>query len=295
MSYETIVYKVNEGVATIALYRPDKMNAFTKTMAEELIKAFDAVDADDAVKAVVVTGEGKAFCAGADLSAGGATFTTEAGESSAVKPDGTLDYTSPSARDWGGILTLRIYKCLKPVIAAINGPAVGIGVTMTLPMDVRIASENAKMGLVFTRRGIVPEAASMYFLPRVIGISQALQWCYSGKIFSSAEALSGGLVSEVVPEGELLNRAHEIAREFISESAPVSVALVRQMMWRSFDLSHPMEAHKIDSRALLSRGQSEDPKEGVLAFLEKRKADFPCRVSTDMPDFFPWWDEPEYS
>lgn len=294
MTYNSIRYAVADGIATLTLHRPDKLNAFTIEMMNEMIDAFDRIDADDNVRAVIVTGEGRAFCAGADLSAGtSAFFASEEGDAP-YKPDGTPDYSKQSARDGGGLVTLRIYQCLKPVIAAINGPAVGIGATMTLPMDIRLASDNARIGFVFSRRGIVPEAASAWFLPRVVGISQALQWCYSGKVFNADEALAGGLVSQVLPPEELLPTAIAIAREIADNTAQVSVALIRQMMWRGLGMSHPMEAHRVDSRGILSRGRSADVAEGVTSFLEKRPANFPDRVSTDMPDYFPWWEEPVY-
>ncbi|WP_298674845.1 crotonase/enoyl-CoA hydratase family protein [uncultured Sphingomonas sp.] len=296
MDYEQIRYAVSDGIATITLNRPDKLNAFTARMMHEMIDAFDRIDADDDVRAVIVTGEGRAFCAGADLSGGAKTFDYEGrGAESPVGPNGELRYSSESARDGGGRLTLRIFECLKPVIGAINGPAVGVGSTMTLPMDIRLASESARMGFVFARRGIVPEAASSYFLPRVVGISQALEWCYSGRVFDAAEALRGRLVSEVLPGDRLLARATELAREIADNTAPVSISLTRQMLWRGLGYSHPMDAHKVDSRAILSRGRSGDAKEGVSSFLEKRAPTYPDRVSADMPDFVPWWEEQKYS
>jgi enoyl-CoA hydratase/carnithine racemase len=296
VAYEQIIYEVADGVATITLNRPEKLNAFTGTMMAEMIAAFDATDADDDVRCVIVTGAGRAFCAGADLSGGGKTFDYESrGEESPVGPNGELRYSSESARDGGGRLTLRIFESVKPVIAAINGPAVGVGSTMTLPMDIRLASDTARMGFVFARRGIVPEAASSYFLPRVVGISQALEWCYSGRVFDAAEAHAGGLVKEVLPADRLLARANELAREIADNTAPVSVALTRAMLWRGLGYSHPMDAHKVDSRAILSRGRSGDAKEGVTSFLEKRAPVYPDRVSRDMPDFVPWWEEQRYS
>jgi len=296
LDYEQIRYTVSDGIATITLDRPDKLNAFTARMMHELIDAFDRIDADDDVRAVIVTGAGRAFCAGADLSGGAKTFDYEnRGDESPVGPNGELRYSNESARDGGGRLTLRIFECLKPVIAAINGPAVGVGSTMTLPMDIRLASDSARMGFVFARRGIVPEAASSYFLPRVVGISQALEWCYSGRVFDAAEALKGGLVKEVLPGDRLIARATELAREIADNTAPVSVALTRQMLWRGLGYSHPMDAHKVDSRAILSRGRSGDAKEGVTSFLEKRAPVYPDRVSRDMPDFVPWWEEQRYS
>ncbi|QKR99723.1 crotonase/enoyl-CoA hydratase family protein [Sphingomonas sp. CL5.1] len=295
MDYEQILYAVSDGIATITLNRPDKLNAFTERMMHEMIDALDRIDADDDVRAVIVTGAGRAFCAGADLSSGGKTFDYEtSGDESPIGPNGELRYSSERARDGGGRLTLRIFECLKPVIAAINGPAVGVGSTMTLPMDIRLAGDGARMGFVFARRGIVPEAASSYFLPRVVGISQALEWCYSGRVFDAQEALKGGLVKEVVPGDRLIARATELAREIADNTAPVSVAMTRQMLWRGLGYAHPMDAHKVDSRAILSRGRSGDAKEGVTSFLEKRAPTYPDRVSHDMPDFFPWWEEQKY-
>lgn len=295
MTYESIRYEVADGIATITLNRPDKLNAFTVQMMDEVLDAFDRIDADDDVRVVIVTGAGRAFCAGADLEKGADAFAGESeGEDAAVRPDGSLNYSAESARDGGGRVTLRIYRCLKPVIAAINGPAVGIGVTMTLAMDVRLASETARIGFVFAKRGIVPEAASSWFLPRVVGIAQALEWTCTGRIFPAAEALKGGLVRSVHAPDDLLPAAQALAREMMQDTAPVSVALIRQMMWRGLGMSHPMEAHKVDSRGVLSRGRSRDVGEGVNSFLEKRSPSFPDRVSSDMPDYFPWWDEPAY-
>ena len=295
MTFETITYEVSEQVLTITLNRPDKLNAFNATMLRELVEAFDAADKDDDVRAIIVTGAGRAFCAGADLSSGADTFDRDAKRGPVRRhPDGRVDYSDPNARDGGGQVTLRIFKCLKPVIAAVNGAAVGIGVTMQLAMDIRIASEDAKFGFVFSQRGIVPEAASSWFLPRIVGISQALEWCFTGRVFPAQEALAGGLVSKVVPADELLPVARKLAREIATKTAPVSVALIRQMMWRLSATDDPMEAHKIDSRGIYSRGRSSDVKEGVMAFLEKRPAHFKDQVSSDMPVYFPWWDEREY-
>lgn len=298
--YEQILYAVQDGVLTITLNRPDKLNAFTAKMMHELIDAFDRADADDAVRAIIVTGAGRAFCAGADLSAGAKTFDYAARSDRPEKqgtptlPDGQPDLSHESVRDGGGRVTLRIFECLKPVIAAINGPAVGIGVTMQLPMDIRIASENARFGFVFARRGITPEACSAWFLPRLVGISRALEWTYSGRVMPAAEALAGGLVSEVLAPDDLLPRANAIAREIVDNAAPVSVALTRQMFWRMLGADHPMEAHRIDSRAIYMRGRSADVREGVTSFLEKRPAQFTDRVSRDMPQFFPWWEPRRY-
>jgi enoyl-CoA hydratase/carnithine racemase len=285
MEYTQIFYGVDDGVATITLHRPDRMNAFTGTMMYELIDAFDQIDADDDVRAVIVTGAGRAFCAGADLGGGGETFAR--GGSDIQTPQGV-------PRDGGGMVSLRIFECTKPVIGAINGAAVGVGVTMTLPMDIRLASDQAKFGFVFARRGIVPEACSSWFLPRVVGISRAAEWCYSGRVFPAAEALEGGLVRSVHPADELLGVANGIAREIADNTAPVSIALTRQMLWRMLGASHPMEAHRVDSRGIQSRGASADAREGVDSFLEKRPAAYPVRVSDGLPDIFPDYTEPEF-
>ncbi|KRP85022.1 enoyl-CoA hydratase [Bradyrhizobium pachyrhizi] len=295
MAYETIKYEVAEQILTITLNRPQKLNACTFAMEDELIDAFDRADKDDDVRAIIVTGEGRAFCAGADLSRGADSFDTDAKRGPVRRlADGTVDYSDPNVSDSGGHLTLRIFKCLKPVIAAVNGPAVGMGATMQLAMDIRIASEAARFGFVFPQRGIVPEEASSWFLPRIVGIAQALEWCYTGRVFPALEALAGRLVSKVVPPDQLLPTARTLAREIAEKTAPVSIALIRQMMWRMLGADDPMEAHKIDSRGLYARGRSADAKEGVMAFLEKRPAVFKDKVSVDMPDYFPWWTEREY-
>ncbi len=291
MEYGQIGYSVADCIATITLDRPGQLNAFTSRMMEEIIDAFDRIDADDAVRVVIVTGAGRAFCAGADLSAGGSTFRSD----DLARPDGSLDYANPAARDEGGRMTLRIFNCLKPVIGAVNGAAVGIGATMLLPMDIRLASDQARFGFVFTRRGIVPEAASSYFLPRIVGVSRALEWCLTGRVMDAQEALDGGLVRSVLPAGELLPAATRLAREIADNTAPVSVALTRQMLWRGLGMRDPMEAHRVDSRGILARGRSRDVQEGVGAFLEKRAPRFPEQVSTDMPDYFPWWEEPRFA
>jgi enoyl-CoA hydratase/carnithine racemase len=295
MAYETIKYEIADRILTITLNRPDKLNAFNPIMQKELIDAFDRADGDDDVRAIIVTGAGRAFCAGADLSSGADTFDRDAKRGPVKRlADGKVDYSDPNVRDGGGQVTLRIFKCLKPVIAAVNGPAVGIGVTMQLAMDIRIASEAARFGFVFSQRGIVPEAASSWFLPRLVGISQALEWCYTGRVFPAQEALAGRLVSRVVPPDQLLPTAQALAREIADKAAPVSIALIRQMMWRMLGADDPMEAHKVDSRGIYTRGRSEDVKEGVLSFLEKRPARFQNKVSADMPDYFPWWEERKY-
>jgi enoyl-CoA hydratase/carnithine racemase len=295
MAYETIRYEVAERILTITLNRPDKLNAFNAMMQQEIIEAFDAADKDDDIRAIIVTGAGRAFCAGADLSSGADTFDRDARQGPVKRlANGKVDYSDQAVRDGGGQVTLRIFKCLKPVIAAVNGPAVGIGATMQLAMDIRIASEAARFGFVFSQRGIVPEAASSWFLPRIVGISQALEWCYTGRVFPAQEALAGRLVSKVVPSDELLPVARALAREIAEKTAPVSIALIRQMMWRMTGADDPMEAHKVDSRGIYARGRSGDVKEGVVSFLEKRPAQFKDKVSTDMPDYFPWWEEREY-
>ncbi|HKR89635.1 MAG TPA: crotonase/enoyl-CoA hydratase family protein [Phenylobacterium sp.] len=294
MTYETIKYAVEDGIATVTLDRPGKLNAFTAQMMREMIDAFDEVDRDDNVRAVIVTGAGRAFCAGSDLSAGAGTFDATSVPDAPFDAQGKPLYSRPSARDGGGLLTLRIFQCLKPVIGCINGAAVGIGATLTLAMDVRLASEDARFGFVFARRGIVPEAASSWFLPRLVGISRALEWCFSGRLFPAEEAREAGLVRQVLAPDQLLPAAVALAREIADNTAPVSVALTRQMMWRGLGMAHPMEAHRVDSRGILSRGRSPDAAEGVNAFLEKRSPIFPDRVSSDMPDYFPWWEEPAY-
>ena len=275
--FEEIRAEATDGVLTITLNRPERLNAFTDTMRRELIAAFDLADADDDVRAVVVTGEGRGFCAGADLAKGGETFDWSEREAA----DG---WDAP--RDGGGQVSLRIFDCTKPVIAAINGPAVGVGITMTLPMDIRLVAEGAKIGFVFARRGIVPEACSSWFLPRIVGISQAMEWVATGRVFDAREALAGGLVRSVHAPDELLPAAHGIAREIADNTAPVSVALARRLLWRMLGADHPMAAHRADSRAMYSRGQSADAREGVQSFLEKRPAVFPDRVSGGLPELF---------
>jgi enoyl-CoA hydratase/carnithine racemase len=285
MEREQIIEQLEDGILTLTLNRPDRLNAWTATMAQELISALDRADSDDEVRAVIVTGAGRAFCAGADLERGGETFDWRSrggGEAGGVP------------RDNGGQLTLRIFDCTKPVIAAINGPAVGVGATMTLPMDIRLAAEEARFGFVFVRRGIVPEAASSWFLPRVVGINQALEWAMSGRVFSAQEALAGGLIRSVHPRDELMAQARELAREIADNGAPVSVALARRMLWRMLGAAHPMAAHRVDSRAMFLRGQSPDVVEGINSFLEKRPARFTDRVSDGLPDVFPGWEEPQF-
>ena len=282
MEYREIRYAVTDRVLTITLNRPDKLNAFTARMCRELIDAFDQADADDEVRAVVVTGAGRAFCAGADLSGGSNSF----------------DYDNPKyddilrdQRDGGGLVTLRIFESKKPVIAAINGAAVGVGVTMTLPMDIRIAANTARFGFVFSRRGLVPEACSSWFLPRVVGIGRAAEWVYTGRGFPADEALGAGLVTRLVNPDDLLPTAYGIAREIADNTSAISVTLSRQLLWRMLGADHPMEAHKIDSKCIFWIGRSADAYEGVASFLEKRPPNFGMRPSTDLPDFYPWWPE----
>jgi enoyl-CoA hydratase/carnithine racemase len=296
MPYETILTDVSENICTITINRPDKLNALNTLMIREFIDAIENADTDDAVRAIVVTGAGRAFCAGADLSTGGGTFDRAARADRPPVPngpDGKPDLSHDAARDGGGRMTLRVFECRKPVIAAVNGPAVGIGATMLLPMDARIASSEARFGFVFSQRGIVPEAASSYFLPRIVGITQALEWCYSGRVFGADEALAGRLVSRVVAPEELIPAARALARSYIDTTAPVSVALIRQMMWRMLGASHPMEAHRIDSKAMFHRGRAADVREGIASFLEKRPPRFTDTLSRDFPEL-PWGEEPGY-
>ena len=283
MAFEQITTEVTERVLTITLNRPERLNAWTAQMGRELTEAFDRADADDEVRAVIVTGAGRGFCAGADLAAGGETFDYRKRERAGEAP-----------RDNGGQFTLRVFRSTKPVIAAINGPAVGVGATMTLPMDIRLAADDARMGFVFARRGIIPEACSSWFLPRVVGISRAMEWVSTGRVFSAQEGLEGGLLRSLHPQVELLDAAHALAREIAENTAPVSVALARQLMWRMLGAEHPMLAHRADSRGMFARGQSADAVEGITAFLEKRPANFPDRVSDGLPDVMPWWSEPEF-
>jgi len=284
--FTQIAYEVDGGVATITLQRPEQLNAFTNTMMRELMVAFDLSDADDDVRAVIVTGAGRGFCAGADLSSGGSTF---------ARGGSDVDTEVGVPRDGGGLVALRIFESLKPVIGAINGAAVGVGVTMTLPMDIRLASEHARFGFVFARRGIVPEAASSWFLPRIVGISQAAEWVYTGRLVPAAEAQQAGLVRSVHAAEDLLPAARALAGEIAQHTAPVSVALSRRMLWRMLGAAHPMEAHRVDSRGIAVRGPSADAREGVESFLAKRPAAFPDRVSDGLPDIFPGWEDPEFS
>ncbi len=282
MSCQEIRIDIDNGVATLSLHRPERMNAFTVTMAHELANAFASLDANDEVRAIIFTGSGKAFCAGADLSQGGDAFNydeTKAGDD------------IQRMRDTGGMVTLAMYECRKPIIAAINGAAVGIGATMCLAADIRLASERARFGFVFARRGIVPEAASAWFLPRIVGMSQAMEWMLSGRVFDAREALEGRLVKSLHTDEDLLPAAMAIARDIADNTSAVSVALIRQMLWRLSAADHPVEAHKIDSRGVYFTGKSADAREGVQSFLEKRPARFSDKVSTQMPPFYPWWQE----
>ncbi|HYB20920.1 MAG TPA: crotonase/enoyl-CoA hydratase family protein [Thermodesulfobacteriota bacterium] len=276
MNYESIQCSVDDRILTMVLNRPDKLNAVTEKMLKEMIDAFDQADRDDRVRVVIVTGAGRAFCAGADLS----------------NRENTWMYHSEKLeehRDAGGLVTLKIFEMKKPVIAAINGAAVGFGITMTLPMDIRIASESARMGFAFTRRGIVPDACCTWFLPRIVGIGRAAEWTLTGRVFSAREAMENGLVSRVEPQKTLLKKAREIAREIADNTSAVSVGLTRQLLWRMLGEDHPMEAHKIDSQCIYYLGKSPDSSEGVRSFLEKRPPAFPMKPSSDMPGFYPWW------
>jgi enoyl-CoA hydratase/carnithine racemase len=279
MQYATLATSLDDGILTCTLNRPDRLNALDAQMWRDLLHLLDEVDRSDDVRVLVVTGAGRGFCAGADLGGGGGTFD-HSGEESAREH-----------RDGGGVIALRLFECLKPVIAAINGPAVGVGITMMLPADVRIASEQAKFGFVFARRGIVPEACSSWFLPRVVGISRAMEWVATGRVFGPEEALAGGLVSRVVPAQDLLREARALALEIAANTSAVSLALSRQLLWKMLGADHPMEAHRLDSQAIYAMGRSPDGYEGVTSFLEKRPADFRMKVSSDMPAFFPWWSE----
>jgi enoyl-CoA hydratase/carnithine racemase len=283
VSYQTIATEIRDRILTVTLNRPDRLNAFNSPMRDELLQVLDDADADDEVRAIIFTGAGRGFCAGADLGGGGSTFAGE--------PDEDLF----EHRDGGGLVTLRLFECRKPVIAAINGPAVGVGITMTLAMDVRIASEKARIGFVFARRGIVPEACSSWFLPRIVGISQAMEWVATGRVFSAQEALEGRLVSRVLPPEDLLPTARAIATEIAENTSAVSVCLSRHLLWKMLGADHPMEAHKLDSKAIRWMGRSPDAHEGVSSFLEKRPPSFRLSAANDLPEFFPWWTERRFS
>ena len=293
MAYEQIKTTLDNKVLTLTLNRPDRLNAFTQQMADEMIDVFTKANSDDEVRAIIVTGEGRGFCAGADLNPGGSR-SAKGGAFNYGEFSTSLDVTEPKIRDYGGRLTLAIFDCWKPVISAVNGPAVGIGATMQLPMDIRLASTESKFGFVFTRRGIVPEACSSWFLPRLVGPQQALDWMLSGRVFGAEEAKQGGLVHELLAPEDLLPRAMEKAREIADQCSAVSAVMVRQMVWRMMTADHPMEAHIIDSRGVAATGRGPDAAEGVKSFLEKRPAQYTAKPSQDMPDFFPWWDEREY-
>jgi len=290
-TFETLLYAVEDGIATITLNRPEKLNAFNTQMMQDMIAAFDETDADDAVRAVIVTGAGRGFCAGADLGGGAQTFDYAARGGA----DREARTVGGAQRDGGGLLTLRLFNSLKPIISACNGPAVGVGVTMQLAMDIRLASTEARYGFVFARRGLNPEAASSWFLPHLVGVQTALEWCYTGRVFPASEAHEKGLVRSLHAPDELLPAARALAREIADNTAPVSVAITRQLIWRMAGAAHPMDAHRADSRGIQMRGGSGDAKEGVMSFLEKRPAAYPDRVSTDLPNIWPHWDEPEFS
>jgi enoyl-CoA hydratase/carnithine racemase len=295
-AFRTIRYEVAGPVATITLDRPDRLNAFTHRMCVELLDALDLVDADPEVRAVVVTGEGRAFCAGADLSGGESTFDASGSGSAPGTGAGTGSRSGAldPRRDTGGLVALRLFDLTKPVIAAVNGPAVGVGATMTLPMDVRLASTEARFGFVFAARGIVPEACSSWFLPRVVGIQRALEWCYTARVFPAAEALEAGLVRSLHEPGDLLGAARGLAAEIAEQSAPVSAALTRQMMWKGLTAAHPMAAHRVDSPGVEHTGSGADAREGISAFLERRAPRWTQRVPGDLPDWFPWWEPPDF-
>jgi enoyl-CoA hydratase/carnithine racemase len=284
MSYENILYEVEDGILTITLNRPEMLNAFNGGMMADLMQAFDNADADDDVHAIIITGAGRGFCAGQDLSAGEKTWEGH---------EERLEETEQG--DGGGELSRRLFRCLKPIIVAFNGPAVGVGLTFTLAADVRIAAKGAKMGFVFAARGIVPEGCSSWFLPRLVGISKALEWCYSARVFMAEEALDAGLVRSVHDREELMPAARALATEFVKGSSKVSNTVLRHMMWRMLGAPDPINAHWVDTAGINALATSPDAKEGINAFLEKRDADFPGRVSTDLPDFFPWWEEPKFS
>lgn len=284
MDFEDILYEVEEGILTITLNRPEMLNAFNGTMFNELMKAFDLADADDDVHALIVTGAGRGFCAGQDLSAGEKTW--EGHEERLAETE---------MGDGGGELSRRLFRSLKPIIVAFNGPAVGVGLTFTLAADIRIAAKGAKMGFVFAARGIVPEGCSSWFLPRLVGISKALEWCYSARVFKSEEALEAGLVRSIHEKEDLLPAARALALEFAQNSSKVSNTVLRHMMWRMLGAPDPINAHWVDTAGINALATSADAKEGINAFLEKRSPEFPGKVSTDLPDFFPWWEEPKFS
>jgi len=279
-SYKTIHFTEDDSIGLITLNRPEKLNAFNAKMMAEMLDVFDLIDSKDSIKAVIITGEGRAFCAGADLSAGADTFNSEF--------DTSAEFSEDFRRDSGGILTLRMYNCLKPIVIACNGDAVGIGASLQLAADIRVASTASRFGFVFAKRGIVPDACSSWFLPRIVGVSKALELCFSGEIFSAEDALKFGMVNYLFEPDELMNASKEIAKKLFSNTAPVSVALTRHMIWDMSSATSPEDAHIIDSKAIDSRGASKDAAEGVMSFLEKREAEYKNKISTDMPSFFPW-------
>ena len=286
--FTQIKLDIDDGIATLTLHRPDKMNAFTRTMMQEIIDAIDITDGDDSVRAVIFTGHGdRAFCAGADL-------TPEGGGHVFSDPTMVDDLGDERVRDGGGRLTLRLFNSKKPLISACNGVAVGVGATMQLPMDIRLCADHARFGFVFARRGITPEAASSWFLPRLVGMQTSLEWCMTGRIFDAKEAQAAGLVRSVHPLEDLMGEARALAREIADNTSAVSVAMTRAMLWRLSATEHPMMAHRIDSRAIYSLSRSDDAKEGISSFLEKRPPQYPDTVSEDMPQFYPWWNEPGY-
>ena len=298
--YSAIEVERDDGIVTLTLSRADRMNAFTVRMALELLDAFDRIDADPEVRVLIMTGAGRAFCAGADMATGGATFdadddaTKDAMSGFAAGLDPRLRREIDPRRDFGGMVTLRLYSMTKPVIAAINGAAAGVGATMTLPMDLRLASTSARFGFVFAARGIVPEACSSWFLPRIVGIQTALEWCYTARVFPAAEAADAGLVRSLHEPDDLLPAARELASSIAASAAPLSVALTRQMMWRNLAAPHPMWAHRVDSPGVTSTGSGADAREGIKAFFDKRPPVWSQSVPDDLPDWYPWWEEPSF-
>jgi enoyl-CoA hydratase/carnithine racemase len=288
MTYETIRYEAEGPILTLTLNRPEKLNAYTAQMGAELADAIVSADEDDDIRAVILTGEGRGFCAGADISAGAGSFDTSEGGAGAKNFGGA---ETRRLRGAGGGFVGALFNAKKATIAAFNGPAVGVGITLALPTDIKIASSAARFGFVFARRGLVPEAGSAWFLPQLVGLSQALRWCLTGRLFDADEALKGGLVSEVTAPEDLMARAREIAREIAETTAPVSIALTRQMLWRFSGAPDPFGLLAIDGAFAMKLGGGPDVKEGVGAFLEKRPPNFPGRVSADMPAGYPWWKE----
>lgn len=285
MGYEAITYAVADAIATVTLNRPDSMNAITPTMLDELVQVFGEADADPEVRAIVVTGTGRAYCAGADVSGGSKSFDAD----SAGWADDIDEF-----RDGGGLLTLKIFESTKPVIGAINGVAAGLGATMLLPMDILLASETARIGFVFAKRGIVPEACATWFLPKKVGIGTATEWCFTGRLIPAQDAQKAGLVRSVHAPEDLLPAAYALAREITENSAPVAVGMIRQMLWRFAGAEHPMDAHRIDSKVNYELGKSADVTEGITAFLEKRSPHFSGRLPQDAPSVYPWWVEPAF-